>query len=322
VLQAEVAERIKARLASAEHVRYANSGTEAMMIAIRAARAFTGRSGIVKARGGYHGFWEQLQMAPGGAGVPAAVDALVSDHHFNDVDDLRAAVEGRDDLAAIVVEPVMTAAGVIEGDPAYLAEARRLATEHGALLVLDEIVTLRLAPTGWQGVVGVRPDLTTLGKIIGGGLPVGAVAGRADVLAVFDPTRPGHVVHSGTFNGNAMTLAAGRASLDGLTPDEIVRINGLGARLADSLRAGLPGAVVTQVGSILQVHVETGPVIRRYADTNMASPLLARFHRATLEHGVFMAARGLLAVSTAMDEAVVDDAAERLARAWHAAGGA
>ena len=314
-LQADVAERLRERVASVEHVRYANSGTEAIILALRAARAFTGRDAIVKAAGGYHGFWEQLPMTLGARGIPQVVTDLVVEHDYNDVESLRAAARSRGDIAAIIIEPVLTASGVIAARPDYLAEARRLADEIGALLIFDEIVTLRLDYEGYQQVVGVRPDLTTFGKIIGGGLPVGAVGGREDVLAVYDPSQPGSITHSGTFNGNALTMAAGCASLDRLTRDEVERINALGARLAEGIRAGLDDVVVTQVGSIAQVHFETGPLIASAGDANMASERLTRFHSAALREGVYLASRGMMVVSTAMDESVVDETVRRLVAA-------
>jgi glutamate-1-semialdehyde 2,1-aminomutase len=315
-LQAEVAERIRARVASVEQVRFTNSGSEAVMLAVRAARAFTRRSEIVKAHGGYHGFWEQVPMTFGSPGIPDEVRGLVHEVDYNDVAGLAEVMaEHGDRVAALVFEPVMTAGGVIEGTREFLSAARRLASQYGALLILDEIVTLRLDDGGYQAVVGVRPDLTAFGKIIGGGLPVGAVGGGAEVLSVFDPRRPNHIVHSGTFNGNAMTLAAGRVSLDLLTDEEIARINGLGGRLALRLAEEIPDAVITNCGSLLQIHFGTGAEIHRYRDTNMASETLARFHHAALAEGVMIASRGLLNLSTAMNETVVEDIADRLARA-------
>lgn len=315
-LQAELAERICRRVPSIEHVRFTNSGSEAVILAIRAARAFTGRDGIVKVHGGYHGFWEQVPMAFGAPGIPKGVEELAHEVDYNDAAQLEQTMArhgGR--VAAIILEPVLTAGGVIAGEPGFLEAARELADRHGALLVLDEIVTLRLGEGGVQASLGLRPDLTTMGKIIGGGLPVGAVGGRADVLDVFDPRRPGHIVHSGTFNGNAMTLAAGCASLDALPASEIARINGLGDRLAARIREILPETVVTSAGSLVQLHFGTGPELRCYRDTNMGSETLARLHLAALAEGVYFAARGLLNLSTAMDEPVVDEIAGRLERA-------
>ena len=195
-LQAELAERITSRVASVERVRFANSGTEAVMMAVRGARAFTGREKVVKAQGGYNGMWEQVPMSlpddsdPYRAAMPEAVRELVRMVDYNDVGQLEAVMEEEgEEVAAIILEPV-TGTGVFAGSPEYFAAARRLADEHGALLICDEVITLRLAFGGFQEVLGVRPDLTTMGKIIGGGLPVGAFGGRSDVMEIFDPAPP------------------------------------------------------------------------------------------------------------------------------------
>jgi glutamate-1-semialdehyde 2,1-aminomutase len=335
-LQAEVAERICERVASVERVRFTNSGSEAVLQAIRIARAVTGRDDIVKADGGYHGSWEQVPMSLAqphghvaeddraapvarGTGIPRAVQDLVHMVRYNDVASLEATMReqgGR--IAALIFEPVL-GEGVIPGDPTFFAAARRLADEHGALLVLDEVVTARLAWGGHQSVLGVEPDLTTFGKVIGGGLPVGAVGGRHEIMAAFDPRRRGYVSHSGTFNGNPMTMAAGRASLDLLTAGEIDRINAMGERLAEGLRRGFRSAGVdggvTAYGSFLHLHFDSPASIRSFDDVNLASPGLARMHRACLNEGVYLAPRGMLNLSTAMDDGVVDELVERMTRA-------
>jgi glutamate-1-semialdehyde 2,1-aminomutase len=320
--QAALAEELVRRVASVERVRFTNSGTEAVMQAIRAARAHTGRALIVKAEGGYHGSWEGVPLTATGAaapGIPPAVAALVRFVPYNDAGALERimAAEG-DDVAAILFEPVM-GEGVIAGDPHFLARARELATRHGALLVLDEVVTARLAVGGQQSALGVAPELTTFGKIVGGGLPVGAVGGRADVMAVFDPRRPDAVTHSGTFNGNPLTMAAGLASLRLLTAAEIARLNDLGARLAAGLRRaiaeqGVAGAV-TQCGSLLHLHFDVGGAGETFGDLRLESPMLARVHLACMEEGLFVAPRGLLNTSTPMTEATIGEIVERFERA-------
>jgi glutamate-1-semialdehyde 2,1-aminomutase len=322
-LQAELAERIIDRVASVEKLRFANSGTEAVMMAVRAARAFTGREKIVKAEGGYDGMWEQVPMSlPGEAdpyrtAMPGGVRGLVRMVDFNDVGGLETAMEEEGgEVAAILLEPV-TGTGVFEGKVEYFAAARRLADKHGALLIVDEVITLRLAFGGYQEVLGVRPDLTTMGKIIGGGLPVGAFGGRADVMAIFDPSAPHHLHHSGTFNGNLMTMAAGCVTLDLLTRGEIERINALGERLADGLRRLLaertdrPG-FVNRCGSLVHVDFGTDGEVRNYSDLNLESPVASRFHLAALDEGVYFAPRGFMNTSTAMDEQVVDEALDAI----------
>ena len=326
--QAELAERIVHRVASVEKVRFANSGTEAVMMAVRAARAFTGREKIIKAEGGYHGMWEQVPLTSRPqdllperrTATPDAVRELVRLVDYNDVAALEAAMkEEGASVAAIILEPV-TGTGVLTGTPEYFSAARRLADEHGAMLICDEVLTLRLAAGGYQDVLGVRPDLTTMGKIIGGGLPVGAFGGREEVMSLFDPRLPDHLHHSGTFNGNLMTIAAGSVALDLLTQDEIHRINTLGERLADGLRRLFAqrqelGAVVLNCGSLVHVNFGTEGEVRTYSDLNLDSPLMAAFHLAALAEGAYFAPRGFINTSTAMDERMIDDVLEACSRA-------
>lgn len=322
--QADLAERIAARVASVEQVRFTNSGTEAVLQAIRAARAITGREVVVKAHGGYHGSWEQVPMTHDlMLGTPQAVRDLIEWVDYNDGAQLEETM-GRlgDRVAAVLLEPVMGAGGVIAAAPEYIETARRLTSEHGALLVLDEVIALRLALGGYQSVLGVEPDLTTMGKIIGGGLPVGAVGGSVEVMGVFDPRRPTHLDHGGTFNGNPMTMAAGCVSLDLLTGDEIERINSLGSDLAARLRrvfadGGIP-ATVTDAGSLLHVHLGSAAELHSYGDIEDSQDLQDRFHAACLEQGIYFARRGLMNVSTPMDDGVIVSIAEAVARAVEA----
>jgi glutamate-1-semialdehyde 2,1-aminomutase len=315
--QAELAERIVDRVDSVEKVRFANSGTEAVMMAVRAARAFTGREKVIKAEGGYHGMWEQVPVVRPLHPTPEGVRALVRLVDYNDVGGLEAAMG--DDVAAIILEPV-TGTGVLTGTPEYFAAARRLADEHGALLICDEVITLRLAVGGFQEVLGVTPDLTTMGKIIGGGLPVGAFGGREEVMSVFDPRLPDHLHHSGTFNGNLMTMAAGSVALDLLTSEEIERLNALGERLAGGLRRLLArreelGGVVTSCGSLVHINFETEREVRTYSDLNLESPVMAAFHLAALDEGLYFAPRCFMNTSTAMDERTIDVVLEACSRA-------
>jgi glutamate-1-semialdehyde 2,1-aminomutase len=311
--QLELAERICARFPSVERLRFTNSGSEANIVAVRAARAATGRDIVVMEVGGYHGIWEQVAVhADGrGDGIPPAVRDLVRHVPTNDIAALEALMEreGRN-IACLLFEPVR-GAGVLPAEPEFLRAARRLADRCGALLILDEVVTARLHPGGYQAIAGVTPDLTTLGKIIGGGLPVGAVGGRADLLDLFDPRRPGAITHAGTYNGNELTMAAGTVSLDLLSAGEIDRINALGDRMRAGLRdlfvrAGL-GLTSGGYGSLISI-LPAG-------DGGDFAETLARFHLAALDEGVYLAARGMLNTSTPMDDAVVDESLSRLARA-------
>lgn len=337
--QAELAERISDRFAAIEHVRFTNSGTEAVMMAVRAARAITGRDRIVKPEGGYHGSWEQLPMsatvkhgsrqaagesangATLGSGVPQAVMDLVTMVPFNDAESLRATMrEIGHEVAAIILEPVL-GEGMIAADPEFLRAAREEADRAGALLIFDEVVTGRLERGGYQSRTDVRPDLTTLGKTIGGGYPVGAFGGSAEVMSAFDPRRPDSIPHSGTFNGNPITMSCGSAALDLLTAPEFDRLNGLGRQLAEGIEKalvseGLNGAV-SEVGSLLHLVFDHHAPLRNFSDVNLHSPALAAFHRACTNNGLWIAPRGLIALSTPMDDALVAEAIERFSVAAH-----
>jgi glutamate-1-semialdehyde 2,1-aminomutase len=317
-LEVELAERIRERLPSVELIRFANSGTEATMLAIRAARAFTGRTTIATFAGGYHGSHDYAasipadpEALPGGAGIPEAVADSIVTAPFNDADATRAAVEPRlDDLAAIIVEPVMGAGGVIPADPEFLSFLRELADDAGALLVFDEVISFRVGYGGAQGRYGVAPDLTTLGKIIGGGLPIGAFGGRADVMELFDPRSERRLSHGGTFNANPLSMAAGLATLAELGPETYDRLEILAAELRTKLlelfsEVGRPAAV-NQIGSLFNIHFTAGPV-REHADVLAAdTELLRELHLALLGHGILFTPRGMGCLSTPMTSAEVD----------------
>lgn len=317
-VQGRLAEVMCARFPSVFRVRFVNSGTEAVMMAVRAARAFTGRDRIVTVKGGYHGSWDQVasqQEVDGSSGrpvrlvdrgIPRAVRDLAVGVEYNDVDGLERVMElVGDEVAAILLEPVI-GERTIPADQEFLESARRLADASGSLLVFDEVVTARLGHAGVQGLRGVLPDLTAFGKIIGGGLPIGAFGGREDVMSIFDTRQADAVPHHGTFNGNGLSMAAGLVSLDLLTSEEIDRINGLGARLAHDLAAmfesgGHPFGV-SQVGSLLLLQAD-------------AADDLGDLHLSALVSGLFIAPRGLICISTPMDESVIDEVVDRMTEA-------
>ncbi|HET9221861.1 MAG TPA: aspartate aminotransferase family protein, partial [Roseiflexaceae bacterium] len=233
-LEVALAEAIKERLPSIDLLRFTNSGTEATMLALRAARAYTGREKIAKIIGSYHGSHDYASADPAtaNAGIPeSVVDTLVM-LPFNDPQAAEQIVERhRHELAAVIVEPVMGAGGVIAAEPKFLQTLRAITARHGIALIFDEVIAFRLGYHGAQGRYGITPDLTTLGKIIGGGLPVGAVGGREALMACFDPRRPGAIGHGGTFNGNPMTMAAGLATLEELTSATYEHLEALGRDL-------------------------------------------------------------------------------------------
>lgn len=320
--QLRVAEELTRRVASVERVRFTNSGSEAVLQAVRAARAYTRRPLLVKADGGYHGSWDQVPLTAAEArtvGTPAEIEALVRFVDYNDLASLEDVLDREGErVAAILLEPVM-GEGVIAGGPDYLRGVRDLADRHGALLILDEVVTFRLAAGGRQETVGVSPHLTTFGKVIGGGLPVGAVGGSEAVMSVFDPHRDDALPHSGTFNGNTLTMAAGLVSLELLTAAEIDRINRLGETLATGMRDALAAndidGGVTQCGSLLHLVFGTDGEPRRFGDLNLESRMHDLVHLACMEEGLFIAPRGLMNTSTVMDEGVVCEVVARFGRA-------
>jgi len=230
-LEVEMAEMICRMVPSVEKVRMTNSGTEAVMSAIRLARGATGRERIVKFEGCYHGHVDSLLVKagsgaltlgqPDSAGIPASLAALTTTVPFNDLEALKAVFrESGQEIACVILEPVPANAGLYLPEPGYLEALRKLCTEYGALLIFDEVMTgFRLAPGGAQEIFGIKPDLTTMGKVIGGGLPVGAFGGRADIMDCLAPLGP--VYQAGTLSGNPLALAAGLAQLK-----EMERING------------------------------------------------------------------------------------------------
>jgi glutamate-1-semialdehyde 2,1-aminomutase len=310
-VEVELAEEIRSRLPSVERLRFTNSGTEATMFAIRAARAFTGRDLVARFDGAYHGTHDTV--LPGSPGVPDAVSGLVVDLPWGDPDGVERALAGRKrDLAAVIIEPVQGAGGVRAADPAFLRFLRELTSRMGAVLIFDEIIAFRIGPNGAQGVFGVSPDLTTLGKIVGGGYALAAFGGRAEIMDRFDARRPGALSHGGTFNGNPVGAAAGLATLRELTPDRYDRLADLGGRLrrrlAEALGAGGIDARVDGIASLFQVFA--GPTLVGEGGLSTSQTLFLGL----LVDGFHLAPRGMGAIPTPATEADVDDLAEAVVR--------
>ena len=264
--ETELAELVRALMPSMEKLRMVSSGTEAVMSAIRAARGFTRRDDVIKFAGCYHGHSDGMLVKagsgalthgePDSAGVPADVARHTLVAEYNDLASVEAIFAAHpDSVAAVVVEPVAANNGVIPPAPGFLAGLRELTTRHGALLIFDEVITgFRLALGGAQAYYGVTPDLATLGKIVGGGLPAAVYGGRADVMAMVAPEGP--VYQAGTLSGNPLATAAGIATLSILREDPGIyrRLAEKGAALAEGLRrAGRDRIKVTQVGSLLGI---------------------------------------------------------------------
>ena len=299
-LEVEMAELICAWMPSVEKVRMVNSGTEATMSCLRLARGFTGRDKIVKFEGCYHGHVDSLLVRagsgaltlgqPDSAGVPRELAALTITLPFND----EASVERTfsregDKIAAVIVEPLPANAGLIPPLPGYLQKLRELCTAHGALLIFDEVMTgFRVARGGMQELTGIRADLTALGKVIGGGLPVGAFGGRADIMDHLAPDGP--VYQAGTLSGNPLAMAAGLAQLRELEKSNAWnRLEELGARLESGLRgdAATCGCTSHRVGSMFSLFFAEGPVHSLDDAKKCDTAKFAKFFHYSLEHGVY-----------------------------------
>jgi glutamate-1-semialdehyde 2,1-aminomutase len=302
--EARFAAAICARFPSIQLVRFTNSGTEANLMAISAARAIANRPKILVFNGGYHG--GVLYFRGHGSALNAPFEYLLG--RYNDLEAVDALVRPhRAELAAILIEPMQGTTGCISAERSFLAGLRALADESGALLIFDEVMTSRLAPGGLQEVHGILPDLTTLGKYVGGGMSFGAFGGRADIMERFDPRRPDAFQHAGTFNNNVLTMNAGLVGLTEIyTPKRARILNASGDRLRQRLNAvvqrhGL-AMQFTGRGSMLAVHMTDAP-IRSQEDAERGSAALRDlFYFDLLARGIWFAKRGMFALSIALDE--------------------
>jgi glutamate-1-semialdehyde 2,1-aminomutase len=301
--EVELAALVRELMPSVEMLRFVSSGTEASMSALRLARAATGRDKIVKFRGCYHGHTDSLLSEAGSGaltlGIPgtpgvtagAAADTLIAE--FNDLDSVRRVLEANPGaVAAVIVEPVAGNMGVIAPAPGFLQGLRALTEQHGALLILDEVISgFRVGLGGAQALYGVRPDLTVLGKIIGGGMPVGAYGGRRDLMEQIAPSGP--VYQAGTLSGNPAAMGAGIATLKALQePGVYDLLEATSAALEAGLREAAQTAgvalTVNRVGSLLTPFFTAGPVTG-YAEALAADTArFAAFHRALLDRGVYL----------------------------------
>jgi glutamate-1-semialdehyde 2,1-aminomutase len=306
--QIELAALLVERVASVEKVRFTNSGTEAAMLAMHIARVATGRRKILMARYGYHGSQEDTEIGLMGVEGPNTYLA-----EFGNVESFeRALAEHGPEIACVLLEPVMGSAGIVAAPPGFLAAVCAAAHRASAVFILDEVICFRLDVGGAQARHGVTPDLTLFGKIIGGGLPVGAVGGREELLAMTDPTK-GMMFVSGTFNGNPLTTAAGVVSVRELTAERIERMEQYATALRHGLERGaaeigLPFSV-NQAGSLLNLFFTPTPPPATIVRTDYEP--IRRFHLAALNRGLFFAPRGLMALSTVITEPMIEDIVER-----------
>jgi glutamate-1-semialdehyde 2,1-aminomutase len=303
-VEARFAAAICARFPSIDLVRFTNSGTEANVMAVSAAVAITGRPKVLVFEGGYHG--GVFYFRGHGSALNAPFEYLLG--RYNDLDAVEPIVRPyRADLAAILVEPMQGTTGCIPAEHNFLAGLRALADETRALLIFDEVMTSRLAPGGLQEVHGILPDLTTLGKYVGGGMSFGAFGGRTDIMERFDPRRPDAFQHAGTFNNNVLTMNAGLAGLTEIyTPERARSLNSWGDRLRERLNAVVQRHGLTMqftgLGSMFSVHMTDVP-IRSQEDAERGSAKLRDlFYFDLVARGIWFAKRGMFALSIALDE--------------------
>jgi glutamate-1-semialdehyde 2,1-aminomutase len=288
-----------------QRVRFTNSGTEANLLAISLGRIFTRRQKVLVFNGGYHG--AVFGFAGGGSPINVPFDYVVAP--YNDIERTRALIT--DELALVILEPMIGSGGCIAASSEFLQMLRQETTRVGALLVLDEVMTSRLAPGGLQSVVGVKPDLTTLGKYIGGGMSFGAFGGRAEIMDLFDPRRVDALPHAGTFNNNVLTMTAGLTGLTGIyTPEAAVALNARGetlrGRLNELCAAADAPIQFTGIGSMLGVHTMRGPVTNPELAAKADPKLKELFFFDMLAHGFWLARRGMMTVSLPIGEAECD----------------
>ena len=327
--QVELARILCERIPSFDLVRFTNSGTEATLNTLRAARAFTGRTRFAKVEGGYHGTHDGVTVSVrvdpaaagdaespvpvlGSAGLTPGVSEQVVVIPFNDAASSRRILEeNADDLAAIIIEPVMGSVGMVPARQEYLTFLRDFATANGTVLIFDEVISYRVAPGGSQEYYGITPDMTALGKIIGGGLPVGAFGGRRDIMDLYDPTAGPAVSHAGTFNANPLTMLAGAVTLEQLTPEVYRNLAENTEELKQGIRdvcAELETPVqVTGLGSLFGIHF-TDRTVQNYRDIASGDyDLRDRMFLGLLNEGILMASNLVGSISTATSKRDIED---------------
>jgi glutamate-1-semialdehyde 2,1-aminomutase len=332
-----LAEMLTRRIPSLESVRFTNSGTEATMNAVRLARAFTGRPKLAKFEGAFHGThdWVMVSVTPDpktagnrkrpkpvawSSGIPPAVLKHTVVLPWND-QEACAEILGRegDQIAGLIVDPLLCNAGLVSPAEGFLQFLREETQRRGIVLIFDEVISFRVAWGGAQERFGIRPDLTTLGKVIGGGLPVGAFGGRRDIMEFYDPRKTGpRISQGGTFNANPVTMAAGVATLNALTPEAYARLDALG----DRLRGGLARLFsntrrkgqVTGVGSLLWLHWTTETLTDYRSTRSKDAETALRVFVGLINEGILLTQRGLGACSLAMSDEDVDRFVNALAR--------
>jgi glutamate-1-semialdehyde 2,1-aminomutase len=332
--QIRLAKLLCDRVPSFDLVRFTNSGTEATLNTIRAARAFTGKNKFAKVEGGYHGTHDAVTVSvrvdvkkAGEAQQPKAVAASegladgILDQvvviPFNDTANARRILEdNKHQLAAVIVEPVMGSVGMIPGTAEFLTMLREFTEENGIVLIFDEVISFRVAPGGSQQYYGITPDMTSLGKIIGGGFAVGAFGGRQEIMELYDPTKGPKVSHAGTFNANPVTMVAGAVTLENLTPDVYRDL----AELTELLRQGIRRVCsdlevpvqVTGLGSLFGIHFTGQPIVNYRDIAAEDAALRGHVFLGLMNEGILMASNLVGGLSTALGEEEVNTFVEAL----------
>jgi glutamate-1-semialdehyde 2,1-aminomutase len=340
--EVELAELLVERMPGVEQVRFTNSGTEAVMVAVKGARAQTGRSKIAKAEGGYHGQYDLVEASflptpevwgpidqpaapPFAHGTPQSLLDQAVIFPFNDTDRTLALLEAAaDELACVILDPIPARLGFSPAKPEFLRAVREFCSRRGVVLIFDEVFCNRAGFHGAQGRLGVIPDMTAMGKIIGGGFPIGAVGGRREVMAVFDNlTPPLRVSHSGTFTANPVSMVAGQTAMRHLTPEVFDKLERQGDRLRRGLTARIDALGLDMrangVASMTSLQFFRQPV-ENYREFHLRSgpeylQRMQSLHRLMLQEGVLMATRGMMIGSSAMTDDDIDETIERTGRA-------
>ncbi len=308
----ELAVLIKERQSSIERLRFTNTGSEATLLAVRAARAFTGRPRVLKFGMAYHGMGDifNVEMDGFAAGVTAGAASEVLVSPYNDLESLENLVSRyKDELACVILDVNMAGASMVQPVDGFVKGIREITERHRVLLVMDEVISFRFSYGGAQEHFGIRPDLTAMGKIIGGGFPVGAFGGRADVMDVFNLQKGGYSPHAGTFNGNPVTAVAGLAQMKELTRDTIDTLNARGERtragLSDAIaHAGLQARVVG-IGSMVKIQFTPSDVIRPNPQADTPA-LLHLLHLGLVARGIYATDRMWLNLSTVVTDEELD----------------
>jgi glutamate-1-semialdehyde 2,1-aminomutase len=313
--QIDFAELLSSRIPSHGLVRFTNTGTEAGMLAVKLARAFTGRHSVLKSWAGYHGSYDVLEAGLHGQGEEPGTSRLGV---FNDLESFeRVFAEHGDEIAAVILESVMYTGVVTAADPEFLTGAKELAAKYGALFILDDCLMFRLCEGGSAQHYGVEADLTMLGKFIGGGTPVGAVVGRPDIIGQLDPTRADRIYHGGSFNGNVLGAACGTVAVANLTGPVIEAMDQRAQRIRTALEntagtLGLP-LVTTGIGSAFGAYLSASVPSPTGPRDDIAMSKL--FHLAAIRRGILIGDGNEFALSSVIDDAVADDVIARLTAA-------